>query len=362
VAGARRAARECVLSADGPLRSLKYWQALAEGLVVAMERDDSIFVFGIGVDDHKGIFGTTRAAFERFGKERVFDVPNAEQALTGIAIGAAAMGKRPLLVHARNDFMFLALDQMINLAAKWRYMYGGASRVPIVVRSIVGKGWGQGATHSQSLQALFGHFPGLHVVMPASPRDAKGLTLAALAAEAPVVILEHRALYETEGPVPPGYAPVPLGTATVAREGRDVTVIAVSLMVIEALKAARALADRGLDVEVIDCRSIRPLDRATILASVKKTGRAVVADTGWSTYGFSAEIGALCAEHCLEALKAPVRRIGLADCPAPVSLTLERSFYPDAATIAVACLRATGDEHTTVAPETFAQSSFVGPY
>lgn len=161
-------------------RTLTYWQALAEGLVQAMERDPQVFVFGIGVDDHKGIFGTTRAAFDRFGSARVFDVPIAEQALTGVAIGAAAMGKRPVVVHARNDFMFLATDQMINLAAKWRYMYGGASQAPIVVRSIIGKGWGQGATHSQSLQSLFGHFPGLQVVMPALPRDAKGLTLAAL--------------------------------------------------------------------------------------------------------------------------------------------------------------------------------------
>ena len=268
-------------------RVLKYWQALAEGLVQAMERDPQVFVFGIGVDDHKGIFGTTREAFERFGPTRVFDVPIAEQALTGVAIGAAVMGKRPVIVHARNDFMFLATDQMINLAAKWRYMYAGASQVPIVVRSIIGKGWGQGATHSQSLQSLFGHFPGLQVVMPALPRDAKGLTLAALQSRAPVVILEHRSLYETEGPVPAAPQPTPIGTAAVVREGSDVTVVAASLMVVEALLAADVLAPLGVSVEVVDVRSIRPLDVDTIVGSVRRTGRLVVADTSWPAYGLS---------------------------------------------------------------------------
>jgi pyruvate dehydrogenase E1 component beta subunit len=344
------------------MRTRTYWQAIAEALVQGMERDPSIFIFGIGVDDHKGVFGTTRAAFERFGPDRVFDVPIAEQAMTGIAIGAAAMGKRPVIVHPRTDFMFLATDQMINLAAKWRYMYGGASRVPIVVRSIVGKGWGQGATHSQSLQALFAHFPGLQVVMPALPQDAKGLTLAALESRGPVVVLEHRSLYETTGPVSAAAESTPIGMASVVRVGRDVSVVAASLMVVEALKAAQLLEGLGVDVEVVDCRSIRPLDHATIVASVQKTGRLVVADTSWVPYGLSAEVAAVCAERAFRSLKVPIRRVGLADCPTPVSLTLERVFYPDHCTIAGECLAAVGRHPGELAAPALEESTFKGPY
>jgi len=344
------------------VRNLRYWEALAEAFVQGMQRDPDIFIFGIGVDDHKGIFGTTRAAYERFGSTRVFDVPIAEQALTGVAIGAAAMGKRPVVVHARNDFMFLATDQMINLAAKWRYMYGGTSRVPIVVRSIIGKGWGQGATHSQSLQALFGHFPGLQVIMPAFPRDAKGLTLAALQAGGPVVILEHRGLYETVGPVPESPELIPLGTAAVAREGHDVTVVAASLMVIEALHAADLLAPLGVSLEVVDCRSIRPLDLDTILGSVRKTGRVVIADTSWLAFGLSAEVAAICAERAFGDLRTSVRRIGLADCPAPVSVPLEKAFYPDRHTIASECLQALGRDPADLPEHAPVEPSFKGPY
>jgi acetoin:2,6-dichlorophenolindophenol oxidoreductase subunit beta len=342
-------------------RTLTYAEALAEALVQGMERDPNVFVCGIGVDDHKGIFGTTRAAFERFGPTRVFDVPIAEQALTGVAIGAALMGKRPVIVHARNDFMFLATDQMINLAAKARYMYGGRLRVPMVVRSIIGKGWGQGATHSQSLQALFGHFPGLQVVMPALPRDAKGLTLAALSAGGPVVVLEHRALYDTRGPVPEAADATPIGTAAVVRQGRDVTIAATSLMVIEALRAAETLAPLGIEVEVVDCRSIRPFDRDTLLASLARTGRVIVADTSWVSFGVASEVASVCAEDGFRDLRAPVRRIGLADCPAPVSLSLERAFYPDSRTIARECLALLERELELdeLAP---AVDSFRGPY
>ena len=345
-----------------PVRELTYWQAIAEGLVQGMERDPDVFVFGIGVDDHKGIFGTTRAAYERFGSERVFDVPNGENAMTGIAIGAAAVGKRPVYVHPRNDFMFLATDQIINLAAKWRYMYGATSRVPIVVRAIIGKGWGQGATHSQSLQALFAHFPGLHVVMPALPADAKGLTLAALRAGSPVIILEHRAPYETKGPVPEGPEPTPLGTAALVRSGRDVTIVATSLMVVEALKCAERLATLGVSVEVIDCRSLRPLDEETILASVRRTGRVIVADTSWVHYGVASEIAGLCAERAFEHLRGPVRRLGLADCPAPVSVALENAFYTTQHDLAAECLRAVGRAPEEIGGASMEESSFKGPY
>src|SRR5438105_371039 len=196
------------------MRQLKYVEALSEGLVQAMERDPSIFVTGISVDYPSGIFGSTTEAARRFGPERVFDAPAMENALTGIAIGAAAMGKRPIVVHARNDFLFLGLDNLINLAAKWRYMFNGrAGNMPIVVRAVVGKGWGQGATHSQSTQATLAHFPGLTIVMPAFPDDAKGLLIAALQHDSPVVIIEHRALYALEREVPEAYAATPIGNA-----------------------------------------------------------------------------------------------------------------------------------------------------
>lgn len=344
------------------MRELKYVEALSEGLVQAMERDPAIFVTGIAVDYSSGIFGSTVEALKRFGPSRVFDAPAMENALTGIAIGAAAMGKRPVVVHPRNDFMFLALDQMLNLAAKWRYMYGGeAGSVPVVVRAVVGKGWGQGATHSQSLQSILAHFPGLSVVMPAFPQDAKGLTLAALQADHPVVILEHRSLYGLSGPVEEEAVPTPIGKARVVREGTDVTIVGTSLMAVEAVRAAEHLASEGVSAEIVDLRSIRPLDTATVLASVRKTGRLVVADTSWQLCGVTSEIAALAAESAFDALKAPVKRIALADCPAPVSMPLENAFYPKASTIAQAALATLGRTSSALGaidPE----DDFKGPY
>jgi len=328
-----------------------------------MEADNSVFVMGIGVTHTQGVFGTTAEAHQRFGPERVIETPNAENSMTGIAIGAAAMGKRPVIVHARNDFMFLAFDQMINLAAKWAYMYGGnAGRVPIVVRAIIGKGWGQGATHSQSLQSVLGHFPGLQVVMPATPADAKGLLVSALQGTAPVVILEHRSLFNVEGGVPEELTAVPIGTAAVVRTGSDVTVAATSAMVAEALRAAEGLSDVGIDVEVVDIRSIRPLDRETILQSVRKTGRMVVADTSWVTYGVAAEIAATAVERAFDSLKAPVIRIGMADVPAPVSKSLEDAFYSGAEDVVKACLELMARTGADVSVPADTGLEFMGPY
>jgi acetoin:2,6-dichlorophenolindophenol oxidoreductase subunit beta len=344
-------------------RILKYREAISEGLVQSMEIDDSVFILGIGVADTKGIFETTTEPFRRFGAARVIETPNSENAMTGIAIGAAALGKRPVMVHARNDFMFLAFDQIINLAAKWAYMYGGkAGHAPIVVRGIIGKGWGQGATHSQSIQSLLGHFPGLQVVMPATPADAKGLLVSALRSSAPTMILEHRTLYEVQGVVPEELTPVPIGKAAIARPGKDITIAATSMMVSESLRAAQGLAAIGIDAEVVDIRSIRPLDRETIIESVRKTGRLVIADTSWVTYGVAAEIAATVAEEAFEHLKAPVRRIGTADVPAPVSLSLENVFYSDAEDITKACLEILDrtDADATISGEIGPE--FLGPY
>lgn len=324
------------------MRQLKYSQALSEGIVQAMERDPNIFMTGIAVDYPSGIFGSTVEATKRF-PDRVFDSPAMENALTGIAVGAAAMGKRPIIVHPRNDFMFLAFDNLINLAAKWHYMYGGnAGIAPIVVRAVIGRGWGQGASHSQSLQSPLAHFPGLTVVMPAFPGDAKGLMLSALTHTGPVVVLEHRSLYETVGDVAEGPIPTPLGEAAVVRAGSDITIVATSFMAYEAIHAADQLAKEGVSAEVIDPRSIRPLDEATILASIKKTGRLIIADTSWELCGFSSEVAALAAEKGFQHLKTPVRRIATANCPAPVSQPLEKAFYPTATTIGKAAMSMMG--------------------
>jgi pyruvate/2-oxoglutarate/acetoin dehydrogenase E1 component len=344
------------------MRKLKYSEALSEGLVRAMERDPAIFMTGIAVDYPSGMFGSTVEATKRFGPKRVFDSPAMESALTAIAIGAAAVGKRPIIVHPRNDFMLLSYDMLINLAAKWKYMYGGnAGEVPVLVRAVIGKGWGQGATHSQSLQSTLAHFPGLSVVMPAFPRDAKGLMLAALRHHSPVIMLEHRSLYDTVGDVPEDDEPTPIGSAMVVREGRDLSIVATSFMAYEALHAAEQLAAEGIDVEIVDPRSIRPLDEQTILKSVRKTGRLIVADTSWELCGFSSEIAALAAEKCFGDLKAPVRRIGLANCPAPVSQTLEKAFYPTATTIARAVLATLG-KRSTAFGDIDREDNFKGPY
>ena len=343
------------------MKKLKYSQALSEGLVAAMHADKNIFVTGIAVDYPSGIFGTTNEALSIFGPKRVFDSPAMENALMGIAIGAAAVGKRPVIVHPRADFMFLAFDQLINLAAKWSYMYGGnAGKLPIVIRAIIGKGWGQGATHSQSLQAPLAHFPGLTVLMPATANDARDLMFLALQHDGPVVMLEHRSLFDLEGDVCEEVELLSLGKAAILREGGDVTVVATSYMVVEAMRAAKELEKMDLSVEVINLRSIRPLDEETILTSLKKTGRVVVADTSWIHYGVASEIAALVAEKGFSYLRAPVKRIGLADCPAPVSRPLEEAFYPHAATICKAVLSVM-DISTLIDIKNF-DDTFRGPY
>lgn len=307
-----------------------------------MERDPSIFVTGISVDYSVGAFGSTTEAVARF-PGRVFDAPSMENALTGIAIGAAAMGMRPIIYHPRVDFMFLAFDQMINLAAKWKYMYAGeAGDMPLVVRAVVGKGWGQGATHSQSLHSLLAHFPGLNVVLPATPSDAKGLLIAATKTTSPVVMLEHRSLYNIEGNVAPEPYVVPIGQANILREGKDITLVAASWMVQESLLAATELAKQGVDAEVIDVRSVRPLDEQTILRSLEKTGYILAVDTSWELCGFSSEVAALAAEKGFKFLKGPARRMSVANCPAPVSLPLENAFYPKASNIAKSVLSMLG--------------------
>jgi len=323
-------------------RILDYRGAIREALEQALAADPRVFVMGEGVDDPDAVFGTTLGLQKRFGPRRVFDTPIAENAMTGVAVGAALAGMRPVLVHMRMDFMLPAMDQLVNHAAKWRAMFGGRFRVPLVVRAVVGRGWGAAAQHSQSLQGLFMHAPGLKVVMPSNPYDAKGLLLAAIADDDPVVFVEHRWLYDDAAPVPRAPYRVPLGRGRVARRGRDVTVVAVSLMVREALAAADALAPEGIGLEVVDPRTLCPLDEGLILRSVRKTGRLLVADTGWRNAGAGAEIAARVAEKAHGFLKAPVCRIATADVPTPAGAALEERFYPSRGTIVAEARRLAG--------------------
>lgn len=341
-------------------RLLTYAQAVSEALVQALDADQNALVFGIGVDDPKFIFGTTREAWKKHGSSRVFDTPCSENALTGLALGAAAHGLRPLLVHARNDFMLYSMDQLVNHASKWQAMYGGRSRAPIAVRAIVGKGWGQGAQHSQSFHALFAHVPGLRVALPATPADAKSCLAAAMTGDAPTIVIEHRRLYDLKGEVSAAYKPARVGEGAVRRKGKDVTLAAVSLMAPEALAAAELLAKRGVSAEVIDPVWARPLDKALLLNSLKRTGRLVVADTSWKPCGLSAELAAVAAEEGFDYLKAPVARVGLPDLPAPTSWTLERAFYPGAEAIVAAALRLLGKKARGGAKAK--ADAFIGPF
>ena len=316
------------------MKIVKFGEAINAALHQAMERDPSVFIMGQGVDDHKAVFGSVKGILEKFGKERIFDTPISEAAMTGIAIGAALDGMRAVHIHIRNDFLYLAMDQIFNLAAKWRYMFGGTMSVPIVIRAIVGRSWGQGAQHSQSLQAFFMHVPGIKVVLPTTAMDAQGLLMSAIFDPNPVLMIEHRLLYDIPGEVPDVPKEIPFGKAVIRKSGKDLTIVANSYMAVEAIKAAEFLVEHGVQVEIVDPVTLVPLDQETILNSVRKTGRLLVIDTSWMTCGMSAEIAALAAEKAFDSLKQPVRRMGMQPVPCPVSKPLENAFYPNARSIA----------------------------
>lgn len=315
------------------MRSITYREAINEALTQEMERDSSIFVYGIGVPDHKGIFGSTTGLAEKFGQERCFDTPLAEDSMTGFGLGAAINGMRPIHVHMRVDFLLLAMNQLANMVSCYRYASGGRLKVPMVIRAVIGRGWGQGIQHSKSMYSVFAHIPGLKVVLPTTPRDAKGLLISAIRDDNPVILIEHRLLYDASGEVPEDAYAIPLGEADILREGKDVTVVAVSWMVVEALKAAEVLQKHGVSVEVIDPRTIAPLDEKLISDSVKKTGRCVVADNDWLHCGFSAEVAAMVSASCFADLKSPVARLGFAPTPCPCTRPLENYYYPNAVDI-----------------------------
>ncbi|WP_205032122.1 alpha-ketoacid dehydrogenase subunit beta [Hwanghaeella grinnelliae] len=313
-----------------------YKEAVRLGIARAMRADDDVFLFGLDVDDHLGIQGTTLGLAEEFGAKRCFGTPLSEDAMTGVAIGAAMAGMRPIHTHIRMDFLLLCMNQLVNIAAKAHYMFGGQVTVPMVARGIIGKSWGQGAQHSQGLHSLFMHIPGLHVVAPATPQDAMTCMMASVADNNPVVFVEHRLLYNREGPVDISAGASTIGKGRVCREGGDVTIVGISNMLHDALKAAALLEQANVSAEVIDPIWLAPLDMDLITRSVEKTGRLIVADAAWTACGASAEIVAAVAERVPG---VQVARIGFAPTPCPTTPSLEKAFYPDAVTICVAAMR-----------------------
>jgi pyruvate dehydrogenase E1 component beta subunit len=309
-------------------RTLEYCLAINEALHQLMAIDESVLLIGQGVKSPWYVGDTAKGLLERFGPDRIIDTPVSENAVTGAAIGASLAGMRPVVVHPRMDFMMYAMDPIINEAANWHYMFGGRASAPVVIWGIINRGGEQAAQHSQALHSLFGHIPGLKVVMPATPYDAKGLMVSAIKDDNPVVFIDDRWLHNREGFVPEDLYEVTIGKGVVRKNGTDVTLVAVSYLMQHAMDAAAELAREGIDCEVIDLRTIKPLDKEIILDSVKKTGRLVVADVGWKSFGMAAEISALVFEEAFEFLKSPFIRVTLPDAPAPASAALENVYFP----------------------------------
>jgi len=315
-------------------RTLTYSLAINEALHQTMEAFPDMVVLGQGLKSPWYVGNTARGLIDRFGDHRVLDTPVSENAVTGMAVGLAIAGARSVVVHPRMDFMLYAFDPIVNEAANWHSMSGGGARVPVVFWGIINRGGEQAAQHSQALHSLFAHIPGLKVVAPSTPYDAKGLMIAAIRDENPVVFVDDRWLYNLEGPVPEEPYDVPIGQAVVRREGKDVTVVAFSHLGPRAAEAAAILGEEGISCEVVDPRTLKPLDIETIAASARKTGRVLVCDVGWRTGGVGAEIAAMVMEECWSDLRAPVSRLALPDAPAPASRTLEEKYYVNTTDIA----------------------------
>ena len=309
-------------------RKLTYAQAINEALAQAMELSPDVFIAGQLVDSKPGVFGTTTGLVDRFGSSRVQDFPVSESLMTTVGMGAALTGMRPVLVHHRLDFMLYAMDSITNWLALWRFKSNGRSNLPVTIRAVIGKGWGQGPQHSKSLHAWFAHLPGLKVALPATAHDAKGLLLESIFGETPTIILENRSLFSMEDVVPEEPYRVPFGQAAVRLPGTDVTLVALGVMVPAALRVAALLEKEGIDVEVIDLRTVAPLDHSRVLQSVSKTRRLVVADPAWHSVSVAAEIIATICEKMGQQLKARPSRICLPDSHTPTSAPLEAAYYP----------------------------------
>ena len=321
------------------MRQLNYAEAIREAHAQLLADDDRVVIIGQGLWSPWYVGHSMTNLEKEFGCERVIDSTVSENATTGAAVGMAVAGMRPIVVHPRMDFALLALDPIINQAANWSYLFGGRSGVPMVIRTIINRGGEQGAQHSQALQAFFLHVPGLKVVMPATPEDAKGMLIAAVYDGNPVVYIDDRSLYDQKGPVPEQMYATPFGEAAIRREGHDVTIVASSRMVLLSIEAAETLQDEGISAEVVDLRTIKPWDKQTVCDSVAKTGRLVVADGSWATGGVASEIVAGVVTRAFDKLKTSPVRVCLPDAPAPTSRSLERAYYPNAHSI-VAGVRA----------------------
>ena len=308
--------------------TMNFAEAIRDALRIEMERDPDVYIIGEDVGTFGNVFGVTKGLIDQFGEKRVRDTPITESAIVGAAVGSAACGLRPVAEIMYIDFIGVALDQLYNQAAKMRYMFGGKITIPMVLRSACGAGRGSAAQHSQSLEAWFMHVPGLRVVMPSTPADAKGLLINAIRDDNPVVFLEHKLLYNTKGEVPEGEYTIPFGQADIKREGKDVTVVATARMVHYALNAAEKLAADGIDVEIVDPRTLSPLDEDTILDSVKKTHKLVIVHEEVKFAGSGAEIAAMVAEKAFDYLDAPILRVAAPFCPVPFAPSLEEQFIP----------------------------------
>ena len=314
-------------------RNISYVDAILEATEIEMARDPKVVMFGLDVDDPKGTFGTTKGLAEKFGADRCFGTPLAEDAMTGVAVGMALAGYRPIHNHYRMDFSTLAVNQLVNVAAKTHAMSGGIQHAPMVVRMLIGKSWGNGAQHTQSLYPLFMNIPGIKICAPSTPYDAKGCLEYAIRDNNPCIIVEHRLLYYRVGPVPEGELLVEPGRARITATGTDVTLVGISYQQLECLRAQKYLEDVGISAEVIDPIWLTPLDIDTIEASVRKTGRLIVVDNAWTTCGAGAEIVAALAERITDVAWS-VKRMGFAATPCPTTPTLEDHFYPNAQMIA----------------------------
>ena len=313
-----------------PSKQITYAEAVRSALDYCLDNDPDVVLIGEGVPDPKGIFGTTAGLQEKYGEDRVLDMPLSENAMTGICIGAAINGLRPVLVHQRVDFALLSMDQIINNAAKWRYMFNGKMSVPMVIRMIVGRGWGQGPQHSQSLQSLFAHIPGLKVYMPTFADDARNMMIDAIEDDDPVIFIEHRWLHPIQETITKPVGNNSTSGAKLVRTGDRITIAAFSYMVIEALHAARVLSEYGIEVEILDMRYVRPLDVESVIKSTEKTGNLIVAEAAVSMCGVSAEVVAAVCESSIHLLKKPPIRITMPDHPVPTTHFLSSDCYTGA--------------------------------
>lgn len=308
-------------------RVITFVEAIREATDQSMAKDNNVILFGLGVDDPKAIFGSTKDLQKKYSEKRVFDVPTSENAMTGVGIGAAINGKRPIMVHQRLDFFLLAMDQVVNAAAKWFFMFGNQQSVPITIRLIMGRGWGQGPTHSQNLQAWFAHIPGLKVVMPATAADAKGLLISSIQDNNPVIFMEHRWLHNVKGEVSKAYTPIPLGKANILKEGKDITIVAMSYMVIEAIHAAEFLESYNVSCEIVDLRTVAPIDYETVFKSITKTKKVIVLDTGTLDGSISGEIVSKVVDKMWDILDCKPERLAMPNFPESTGFSLTKDYH-----------------------------------